>query len=95
LVCFGVVQVQDLQAELADKQAQLQALSLENLALAAKARALEQLVKSAGRVACKNICICFTASDMPCLAPTASAGFRVKGLVPLGLGGKGVAGFTA
>ena len=38
----------DLQAELADKQAQLQALSLENMALAAKARALEQLVNSAG-----------------------------------------------
>jgi hypothetical protein len=45
-VCL--TQVQDLQAELAEKQEQLQALSLENLALVAKARALEQLVKSAG-----------------------------------------------
>lgn len=38
----------DLEAEVASKQAQLQALQLENMALVAKARALEQLVKSAG-----------------------------------------------
>jgi len=40
--------VADLQAQLSEKQSELQALSLENMALAAKARALEQLVKSAG-----------------------------------------------
>jgi hypothetical protein len=45
---YTASQVQDLQAELAEKQEQLQTLSLENLALVAKARALEQLVKSAG-----------------------------------------------
>lgn len=46
---FWSAQVQDLQAEVSKKQAQLQALSLENLALVAKARALEQLVKSASK----------------------------------------------
>lgn len=46
--CLCVLQVADLQAQLVDMQAQLQSLSLENLALSAKARALEQLVKSAG-----------------------------------------------
>jgi hypothetical protein len=44
-----------LQAELSAKQAQLQALSLDNLALVAKARALEQLVKSAGAHCCCSV----------------------------------------
>ncbi|WIA21201.1 hypothetical protein OEZ85_000449 [Tetradesmus obliquus] len=40
--------VSQLQAEVAAKQAQLQALKLEHMALAAKARALDQLLASAG-----------------------------------------------
>jgi cell division protein FtsB len=49
-----LLQVAQLQAEVASKQAQLQALSLEHMALAAKARALDQLLASAGegRVGC-------------------------------------------
>jgi hypothetical protein len=42
------VQVAQLQAEVSSKQAQLQALHLEHMALAAKARALDQLLASAG-----------------------------------------------
>jgi cell division protein FtsB len=40
--------VAQLQAEVSAKQAQLQALQLEHMALAAKARALDQLLASAG-----------------------------------------------
>jgi hypothetical protein len=42
------LQVAQLQAEVSSKQAQLQALHLEHMALAAKARALDQLLASAG-----------------------------------------------
>lgn len=52
----------DLQAQLSEKQSELQALSLENMALAAKARALEQLVKSAGG----RILLCFAVTESLC-----------------------------
>jgi hypothetical protein len=44
-------QVAALEAKVRERQEQLQALGLENLALTAKVRALEQLVKSAGAAA--------------------------------------------
>jgi hypothetical protein len=52
----AVLQVAQLQAEVSSKQAQLQALSLEHMALAAKARALDQLLASAGGW-CYVLCI--------------------------------------
>jgi hypothetical protein len=48
MLCFALLQVSSLVAEVESKQAQLQALEAEHEALTAKARALDQLVASAG-----------------------------------------------
>jgi hypothetical protein len=48
LLLLLLLQMSTLEAEVASKQAQLTALSAENAALNAKARALDQLLASAG-----------------------------------------------
>jgi hypothetical protein len=49
-------QMSTLEAEVASKQAQLRALSAENVALNAKARALDQLLASAGETHTAGAC---------------------------------------
>lgn len=52
------LQMVELESEVTAKQAQLQALALEHAALSAKARALDQLVTSAGGWQCSGAVLC-------------------------------------